>query len=96
MLATQYNEWISVKDSLPNKDCIVLICWKSYNLLFDIVDVGIFDFNKKQFFINGYNDGNECDEFVQISPLYWKYIYLPNNNRYETSIDMDCYKRDYN
>lgn len=96
MLATQHNEWINVKDSLPNKDCMVLIYWKSYNLLFDIVDIGIFDFNKKQFFINGYNDGNECDEFLQIFPLYWKYIYLPDNNRYETSIDMDCYKRDYN
>lgn len=25
MLATQHNEWINVKDSLPNKDCMVLI-----------------------------------------------------------------------
>lgn len=66
------NEWVNVKDGLPDKDCRVLIYDNNDPLREFSVKICFFEADTKTF---TYYE----DDWAEVKPTHWKYIYLPNN-----------------
>lgn len=65
------NDWISIDEALPTHNCKVLVFKKGNIPCLDIIKVFRYNNNTKIF----YNFGRYYEE---ITPTYWKYIYLPD------------------
>ena len=69
------NDWISIDEALPTHNCKVLVFKKGDEPCFNIIETFNYDSNKKVFYNHYLID---WDDYEEITPTYWKYIYLPD------------------
>lgn len=72
------NDWISIDEALPTHDCIVLVFKKGDKPCLNITKTFYYDSNEKVFYNCYWSDYEDWSDYEEITPTYWKYIYLPD------------------